>query len=153
MIKAPAFADPPPLPPQAIVEVCLCHHVRKAARVISRIFDDALQPLGLKSSQFNILVTISALDETSAAAVSRALALDRTTLSRNLKPLREAGLVFCEDGAGRRAGILGLTAEGRHLLQQAAPLWRQAQSRVSGSLGTAATGQLLQSLEAAAKII
>jgi len=144
--------DPAPLPPQAIVEVCLCHHARKAARVISRIFDEALQPVGLKASQFNILTTIAAQDQTSAGAVARTLALDPTTLSRNLKPLRAAGFVAGEDGAGRRAGVLTLTADGYDVLAQATGLWRQAQSRVTADLGAGQASQLLQSLEAVAKL-
>jgi DNA-binding MarR family transcriptional regulator len=152
MTHVPGSSDPAPLPPQAIVEVCLCHHARKAARVISRIFDEFLQPLGIKASQFNILTTIAAHDHTSAAVVARALCLDRTTLSRNLKPLRLAGLIAGEEGAGRRAGVLALTPQGYDLLTQAAPLWRQAQSRVTADLGAGQAGQLLQSLERAAKL-
>ncbi len=137
--------------PQAIVEVCFCHHVRKTARAITRIFDEALLPSGLKASQFNILAAVAARDLTSANEISRLLAMDRTTLSRNLKPLRKAGYLTTHGGAGRRPDVLALTVAGRTALTKATELWRQAQSLLTERLGAGQAGQLLQMLEAGAK--
>ena len=139
------------LRPQAIIEVCLCHHARRTARAITRLFDEALQPTGLKASQFNILAARAARDSTSVAEMSRLLVLDRTTLSRNLKPLREAGYLTMDGGAGRRPDVLALTGSGRVILEKAVELWRGAQSQLTGRLGTGQAGLLLQSLEGAAK--
>ena len=147
------MADAPPqaIAPQAIVEVCICHHARRAARAISRAFDEALSPSGLRANQFNILAVIAACDQTSAAEVAGILAMDRTTLSRNLKPLRKAGYLTTDGGAGRRPDVLALTAVGRGALVKASVLWREAQGQLTERMGAGQAGILLQTLEAAAK--
>jgi DNA-binding MarR family transcriptional regulator len=139
------------LNPQAIIEVCFCHHARRTARAITRLFDQALQPTGLKASQFNILAAVAARDVTSVAEMSRLLVLDRTTLSRNLRPLREVGYLTMNGGAGRRPDALALTDSGAAILSQAAELWRQAQGALTQRLGTGQASVLLQALEATAK--
>jgi DNA-binding MarR family transcriptional regulator len=149
----PVFSNSLQIPPQAIVEVCLCHHVRRTARAITRIFDDALKPLGIQASQFNILAAIAARESGSATEISRLLAMDRTTLRRNLKPLRDAGYVLVTGGAGRRPSTLILTRTGEDLFGQAVGLWQTAQSGVTQRLGAGQTGLLLQSLEGAARAL
>lgn len=139
------------LAPQAIIEVCLCHHARRTARAISRVFDEALAPSGLKSSQFNILIAIAARDVTSAGVVAKLLAMDRTTLSRNLKPLRAAGYITSEGGAGRRPDALVLTGAGEAVLNSATSLWRNAQTSLTQRLGASQSSLLLQVLEAGTK--
>lgn len=139
--------------PQAIMEVCLCHHTRRAARAISRLFDEALTPIALKVSQFNILAAIGAHDSASTADISRLLALDRTTLSRNLKPLRKAGYVSSGGGAGRRPDTLVLTYAGRTILSEATPLWQQAQGQLTQLLGTSLSVAVLKTLENVARIL
>lgn len=139
--------------PQAIVEVCLCHHVRRTARTITRIFDEALQPLSLKASQFNILAAIGAREAGTATEIAHLLAMDRTTLSRNLKPLRDGGYLTSYGGAGRRPDTLELTGAGRTLLTQATVNWQEAQSLLAQRLGASQAGILLQGLEAAVKAV
>lgn len=146
-----APSDLEPLQPGALIEVCLCHHSRRAARAVTRAFDEAFQPLGLKASQFNILVAVGCRDGASATAIAAVLAMDRTTLSRNLRPLRDAGYLEVDEGAGRRAGRLALTPAGRTLLRQATGLWRAAQGRLTRNLGAGQAGVLIQSLEAATR--
>ena len=131
------------LHPQGIIEVCLCHHLRRAARVATRLFDEALAPSGINSSQFNVLVAISSLPVASAGRVAKKLGMDRTTLSRNLKPLRRADLIETGGGAGRKPDVVILTAQGRRTLEDAMIHWQQAQTRLSKHLGNAASGQLL----------
>jgi DNA-binding MarR family transcriptional regulator len=138
----------PRIAPQAIVEVCLCHHARRAARAITRVFDEALAPLQLTGSQFNILVAVGARRSGSATDIARLLAMDRTTLSRNLKPLRAAGYLTTEGGAGRRPSTVALTEAGQDLLAQASPLWQEAQGQLTARLGAGQSGLLLQALEA-----
>ena len=144
-------APPQAIAPRAIVEVCFCHHTRRAARAISRVFDEALSPSSFRASQFNILAVIAARDHTSAAEVAGILAMDRTTLSRNLKPLRKAGYLTTDGGAGRRPDVLVLTAAGRGALDKASVLWREAQGRLTERMGASQAGMLLQMLEAAAR--
>ena len=143
--------EPEPLQPQALVEVCLCHHSRRAARAITRVFDEALLPSGLKANQRNILAAIAARDPTSVGEIAGVLAMDRTTLSRNLKPLKEADYVTAGGGAGRRPDTLALTPEGNAILARASQLWRGAQSQLSQRLGSNQASALLQALEAATR--
>jgi DNA-binding MarR family transcriptional regulator len=151
-MKQPSVATPF-IPPQSIVEVCLCHHTRRTARGVTRWFDQALQPIGLKANQFNILTVIAAHDGASTAEISRTLAMDPTTMSRNLKPLHASGYVIVERGAGRRPGAVMLSAAGRAVFTEAATLWRGAQSELTARLGTGQAGQLLQALEATARAV
>ena len=116
---------------------------------MTRIFDEALQPAGLSAGQFTILAAVAARDITSAGEISSLLAMDRTTLSRNLKPLRQAGLLVTAGGAGRRPDQLSLTAAGMVALNQAGGLWQQAQGQITQRLGSGTAGLLLQSLDAA----
>ena len=141
----------PPLQPGALIEVCLCHHTRRAARAVTRIFDEALLPVGLQASQFNILAAIGARDPTSVGELGRLLAMDRTTLSRNLKPLKEIGYITAEGGSGRRPDALTLTRDGSAILARASLLWRAAQGQLTQRLGSNQASVLLQALEAATR--
>lgn len=132
--------------PQGIIEVCLCHHLRRAARVATRLFDDALVPSGINANQFNVLIAVASFREASAARIADKLGMDRTTLSRNLKPLRRAGLIESGGGSGRRPDVVMLTETGRRKLEDAMIHWQQAQSRLSKHLGNAPAGQLLSLL-------
>lgn len=143
----------PQIAPQAVLEVCFCHHVRRTARAVTRIFDEALQPTGLKAGQFNILAAISARESSSVGELVGLLAMDRTTLSRNLKPLREAGYLNAQGGAGRRPDALTLTTAGHALLSQAMIHWQEAQGGLSQRLGANQASMLLQTLEGTMRVI
>ena len=136
----------PAILPAGIIEVCLCHHIRRTARAVTRRFDSAFLPLGIKSSQYNILVAIAALAPVVTSDVAEALAMDRTTLSRNLGPLRRAGYLDTIAGGGRRPETLALSAAGRVLLRKASTLWQQTQRDLTQELGAAQAGLLLEML-------
>ncbi len=136
----------PAILPAGIIEVCLCHHIRRTARAITRRFDAAFLPLGIKSSQYNILVAIGALAPAVASEVAEALAMDRTTLSRNLGPLRRAGYLDVTLGSGRRPETLALSAAGQVLVRDASALWQQTQRDLTQKVGAAQAGSLLQML-------
>src|SRR3546814_10767429 len=74
-------------------DCCMCLHVQRAARAVARRFDDALRPLGLTSGQFSLLMSLNRPQAPSIGSVSALLAMDRTTLTANLKPLERRGLV------------------------------------------------------------
>jgi DNA-binding MarR family transcriptional regulator len=104
---------------------CLCLHVQRAARVLARRFDDALRPLGLTSGQFSLLTSLNRATPPSIGTVAAVLAMDRTTLTANLKPLERRRLVrIVPDRNDRRNRLLHLTAAGRRLLDEALPIWR-----------------------------
>ncbi len=138
--------EPQSVDANAISQVCLCHHIRRTARTVTRLFDRALQKIGLNYSQFNMLVVIATLEPASSSDVARAMAMDRTTLSRNIKALNRLEYIDVIAGSGRRAGILKLSPAGHAILKTGSALWRNAQREVTNTLGPAKTSQLLEIL-------
>jgi DNA-binding MarR family transcriptional regulator len=139
-----------PISPEAVIEVCLCHGARRAARALSRRYDAALAPHGVTSGQFALLAAIAANGPVAAARLVRLMRMEASTLSRNLQPLRRAGQVTVSGGAGRRGGQVALTDAGRRTLAAAIPAWQAAQGAVAARLGNATASALLDGLEKAA---
>src|SRR5260221_3120260 len=110
--------DPVPFATTSRVRnTCLCLHLQSAARAVGRRFDAALRPLGLTNGQFSLLMSLNRPEPPSMAAISALLAMDRTTLTANLKPLERRGLVAVTvDAADKRSRRLWLTSAGRALL-------------------------------------
>lgn len=93
---------------------CLCLHVRRAARTIARRFDDAFRPLDLTSGQYSLLMSLNRPSAPHMKDVASLLAMDRTTLTANLKPLERRGLVeILPDPKDKRGRLLTLTKDGR----------------------------------------
>jgi len=129
-----------------IRDACLCLHVQRAARVLARAFDEALRPLGLTNGQFSLLNALNRPAPAKMAPVAELLAMDRTTLTAALKPLARRGLVTVEpDPDDRRGRLLRLTAEGRAVLADAAPIWERVHAEIEARLGGKA-GDLRQGL-------
>src|SRR5207302_10632201 len=107
-------------------DTCLCLHVQRAARAVARRFDDVLRPLELTNGQFSLLMSLNRPEPPKIGSVAALLAMDRTTLTANLKPLERRGLIkVTVDAADRRGRRLALTASGRALLTEASPLWKR----------------------------
>ncbi|MCQ4632087.1 MarR family transcriptional regulator [Shinella sp. CPCC 100929] len=114
---------------------CLCLHVQRAARALARRFDDALRPHGLTNGQFSLLMALNRPEPPPMGPVATLLAMDRTTLTAALKPLERRGLVKIEsDPRDRRGRLLRLTVEGRRLLTQAFPTWKETHAKVDQQL-------------------
>lgn len=110
---------------------CMCLHVQRAARALARRFDEALKPVGLTNQQFSLLMSLNRPEPPRMKEVALLLALDRTTLTANLKPLeRRRLLTVIPDKADRRSRRLALTVEGRALLAEALPHWVRAEQEV-----------------------
>src|SRR5712672_1293392 len=89
---------------------CLCLHLQRAARAVARRFDAAFRPLGLTSGQFSLLMSLNRPEPPTMGSVAALLAMDRTTLTANLRPLERRGLVrVAVDNADRRSRRLALT--------------------------------------------
>src|SRR5205823_13887631 len=144
------------LPFELTLEVrdsCLCLHLQRAARAVARRFDAALRPLGLTSGQFSLLMSLlMSLNRPEAASigdVSALLAMDRTTLTANLKPLERRGLVtVAVDDADRRSRRLSLTPAGRALLSTAVPMWRRTHAEIDRLLTGSSPDRLRADLRA-----
>lgn len=114
---------------------CLCLAAQRAARTLARRFDDALRPVGLTSGQFSLLTSLNREEAPPIGAVAELLAMDRTTLTANLKPLERRGLLeIVVDPADRRGRLLKLTAAGHSLLLAAVPIWEETHARTEAPL-------------------
>ena len=134
-----------------IGERCAVLNLRKAARLMTRLYEETMKPAGLLPTQFSLMVAIRAMDPVRMSQLAVVLAMDRTTLTRNLRPLERQGLVTTGPVAeDRRTREVRLTPEGQARLALALPLWRQAQTRVAERLGEARLSRLLADLQAVA---
>ena len=121
---------------EAVVrENCACLRARMAARKLTRIYDKALKPVGLRITQFTLLIAIKDGRTKSVSELADLLAMERTTLLRNLKVLEDAGLVVSEPSGEGRALSLKLTPLGEKRLHEALPYWQKAQGKVESELG------------------
>ena len=131
-------------------DACLCLHLQRAARKAARRFDEALRPLGLTSGQFSLLMSLNRPPPAATiGSVASLLAMDRTTLTANLKPLARRGLVtVAVDPDDRRSRHLTLTTSGHRLLLAAAPVWRREHAAIEGLLAGADPERLRADLRA-----
>lgn len=118
-----------------MVETCACHKIRMAARAVTRIYDDALRPIGLRATQVALLAAVAVEGAMSITALAGVIGMDRSTLTRNLAPLEKDGLLAVGGEGWRRSRTLTLTVKGRSRLKQATPLWEDAQGRLKQALG------------------
>jgi DNA-binding MarR family transcriptional regulator len=129
---------------------CYCTQFRRASNALTRIYDEALRPAGLRITQFSLLRALSRLGEATVTQLSVEAALDLTTISRNVKLLVESGWVDVLP-AGREK-VLKLNNLGKNAIQNAMPHWAEAQDRVEAYmkkfLKTPTNARLLQALEA-----
>lgn len=120
---------------KTVVSDCTCFNLRKASRVITQLFDQVLQPSGILANQFTLLAALSVAESVSITHLAQELVMDRTTLTRNLKPLEREGLIRIEPGQDQRVRVVSLTQKGQAALAKALPLWQQAQAKVIEELG------------------
>ena len=114
-------------------DACLCLHVQRAARALARRFDEVLRPLNLTHGQFSLLISLNRLEPPMLGSVANLLAMDRTTLTANLKPLERRRLVkVTVDKKDKRSRRLAITPSGRALLNKAFPLWQQTHAVIDG---------------------
>jgi DNA-binding MarR family transcriptional regulator len=137
---------------EAIGRVCFALHARMTARLLTRAYDSALRPLGLKVPQFGILGAISHGTDISETALADRLGLERTTLVRNLKVLADKGWIEPVPCAGR--GLRHqLTPQGEATLQKAVPLWQSAQERIEANLASIDPDAARQAMRALRKAV
>ena len=130
---------------------CACTRVRRAARLLTDNYDEALKPLGLKVTQFSLLRTVARMEAPSLTALAQEMALDRSTLGRNVGVLQREGLVSLSEGGDLRERTVSLTPQARRLVARAIPRWEEAQHRIERTLGkpgVATLFELLGKLEA-----
>ncbi len=131
---------------------CTAASLRRAARAISSLYDARLQAVGLRGTQFSLLVAVALSGEPPVSVLAERLALDRTTTTRNLAPLVRAGLIENAAADDRRVRRVALTPKGRRTLERALPLWEEAQAEIARALGDKRRRQLVEALAAVAVI-
>jgi DNA-binding MarR family transcriptional regulator len=127
---------------------CTCLRLRKAARRVTQIYDQSLEPSGLTAVQFSLLAGLMPEEALSIGELAEALVTDPTTLTRNIKPLVERGLLqaYC-DAEDRRRRLIALTKQGRDVMAAAYPLWRKAQAELAAQLGANEIASLNKALD------
>jgi DNA-binding MarR family transcriptional regulator len=133
-------------------KTCACANLRGAARAVTRLYDDILRPSGLQATQFTLLVTIALAGTAPITQLAKVLVMDRTTLTRNLKPLEKQGLVQVAPGEDQRMRLVTLTEPGQQALTKALPLWEKAQVQAVKVLGAERFRALLTDLSAIASL-
>ena len=123
---------------------CACANLRRAGRVISRLYDAALRPSGLGIAQFTLLQALNIAPGMSQKQLASLLEIDSTTLTRTLAPLRRARWLRSTAGDDRREIHLALTAEGRLAYTRALPYWKRAQAEFTRALGAESWDRLME---------
>lgn len=132
----------PPADPESLRAIsreigaaCAGFHLRRAARAVTHHFDHVLAPVSLRTTQFTLLCVLAAAGSVTMNRLARIMVIDRTTLTRNLRVLREAGLVTSRSDRASRERQFQLTADGRAALARAIPLWQSGQARIDEAFG------------------
>jgi DNA-binding MarR family transcriptional regulator len=128
-----------------VLRECASFNLRKASRVVTQLYDEILQPTGLRSTQVAILVMLAVEQKPSMARLARQLLLSPSTLSRNLGPLQRDGLVKVHQ-PGKRGKSVILTSAGRKALSDAIPYWQEAQDKFTALVGATAWSKLSRQL-------
>jgi DNA-binding MarR family transcriptional regulator len=114
---------------------CACASLRRAARVLTQYYEEALRPLGLRSSQFTLLQALDLTGEITQGNLGRVLAVDSTTLTRTLAIMARSGWVARRRGEDQREWRFRLTSAGQAQLKSAYPYWERAQAEMRKKLG------------------
>ncbi|MES0383664.1 MAG: MarR family winged helix-turn-helix transcriptional regulator [Hyphomicrobium sp.] len=132
---------------------CLATRVRQLSRIITRVYDDAMRPLGITASQYTLLAQLGARDSITAVEIGHELDIEKSTLSRNLKRLLALGHIIMDPPAGRRGRGLHLTPKGQAILKDAFPIWQDAQTRAVSAMGAESRNVLDSLLSQAEKLV
>ena len=123
---------------------CMCASFRRAARALTQLYDDALRPLGLRTTQFTILQALSLTGEVSQGQLGEILALDSTTLTRTLAIMRRQCWIAKRRGRDGREHLLSLSEAGRAQFDRVSPAWQSVQDRLQSQFGDERWGELFQ---------
>jgi len=116
------------------LDECFCLNVRRAARAVTRLYDDALNTMGLRSTQLNILMVLQHLEQVTVSVLADELVMDASTVARNLKPLEKQKLIVMKVGRDRRKRLISLTAKGLKTVEEGMKYWKEAQEKISSSV-------------------
>jgi len=127
-------------------EACTCGELRKAARAITLLYDNAFKSSGLLSTQLGVLDAICNADSIKISDLAEKQGMDRTTLTRNLSVLEREGYIRISTGNDHRTRIVVITNKGRNAVARAIPLWNDVQRTVKQQMGENSWRELMQNL-------
>jgi DNA-binding MarR family transcriptional regulator len=113
---------------------CLCNTLRQASRAVTRLYDDEMRSVGLRTTQYSLLRVLERAGQVRQRDLSDLTSLDETTLTRNLRPLADANWIAVRSGDDRREKVVAITRAGTAKLAQARPAWERAQTRMQALL-------------------
>ena len=114
---------------------CACQHLRRATRIVTRLYDRELKKAGVEITQFGLLTALATAGELNQKRLSEGFVMDSTTLTRTLDRMRKQGWISVQQGRDRRERLFRLTAAGKRRLAKAKPHWDLAESRLRNELG------------------
>lgn len=129
-----------------VASTCAAYNLRRTMRTVNQHYDAFIRESGLRATQFTLIAAVKMEGPVPISQLADTLAMDRTTLTRNLKPLERDGLIRLEAGTDRRTRIVEITADGESVLATALPLWQQAQSSIVDNWGQTRFEHLLDEL-------
>jgi len=131
---------------------CACASLRRAARIVTQFYDDALRPTGLRTTQFTLLQALRLAPGISQKELAGLLGIDSTTLSRTLVLLRRRSWLRVQSGTDRREVRLALTPAGEREYKRVLPRWQSAQTRLRRGLGEANWNRVMSAAARAAGV-
>ncbi len=127
---------------------CMCLNLRRAARAVTQLYDEAFRDSGIRATQLTILGPMAVMGPLTITNLAELTVTDRTTLTRNLRLLERRGLVAMERGEDRREHRLAITVQGQAMLKKTYPMWERVQVRIERRIGRARMERLLADLSA-----
>lgn len=138
--------------PAPVPTPCLCNALRRASRAVSRLYDEELRGVGLRTTQYSLLSLLHRLGEVRQGDLEPLTVLDQTTLTRTLRPLVDRGWVAVRAGKDRRERLVSVTAAGTAKLAKARPAWQRAQGRLRSLLPGGVWEDLMSGLPEVARL-
>jgi DNA-binding MarR family transcriptional regulator len=125
-----------PVSAEALFDLpCACQNLRRATRIVTRIYDQELKKAGLEITQFGLLTALAITGEVNQKRLSEGFVMDSTTLTRTLDRMRKQGWISVKQGRDRRERLFSLTAAGKRQIARAKPHWDLAEARLRNELG------------------
>jgi DNA-binding MarR family transcriptional regulator len=131
---------------------CLCFALRQASRAVSRLYDEELRGIGLRTTQYSLLQRLRRSGEVRQRDLAGLTLHDETSLTRSLRPLVDARWVAVRTGDDRREKWFRITADGLAKLEEARPAWERAQARIRSLLPEGTWRGLMETLSEVARL-
>lgn len=125
---------------------CASANLRRAARLVTQLYEEAMRPAGISGPQFTLLQALTLAPEISQKELGEILGIDSTTLTRTLALMRKSGWLNAQPASDRRALRLGLSKAGKREYERALPYWQSAQKRLKRALGESGWNELIEAL-------